>query len=96
MRKYKLLQFGKCYVNRTGDVAITLLSGCKKKGYQFAGSCAAPAMLLGKFQLLSRVVENDGNWVEVTPSVFNAASAWHSKGESLPFIFHNLGREKFI
>lgn len=87
MRKYKLLQFGKCYVNKNRDMVVALLSGSKKKGYKFAGSTSNPYMLLGTFYLLSRIVDNDGNWTEINPTAFNAASTWHAKGQPLPVLF---------
>jgi hypothetical protein len=80
MKKYKLLKFGQCYINREGDFVIALLGGEKKKGYRFAGSHAHPYVVLGTFQLLSRIVPNDGNWIEITPYGFNVASHYHSQG----------------
>jgi len=98
MKKYKLLRFGQCYINREGDFAIGLLSGDKKHGYEFAGSHAHPKVMLGKFYLLSRIVPNDGNWIEIDPQQFNAASTLHITGHVMripanrrdpPLIFKN-------
>lgn len=80
MNKYKLLRFGRCYINRGGDFVIGLLGGDKKHGYQFAGSHANRAVWLGKIQVLSRIVPNDGNWIEIDPATFNIASACHVTG----------------
>jgi len=85
MRKYKLLRFGRCYINREGDFVIGLLSGDKSNGYKFAGSHANPLVFLRKFQLLSRVVPNDGNWIEIDTVMFNVASALHSTGHIMTF-----------
>jgi len=85
MKKFKLLKFGQCYINQTGDFVIALLSGDKKHGYQFAGSHANPAVWLGTFQLLSRVIPNDGNWSEVDHAMFNVASALHVTGHVAKF-----------
>ncbi len=80
MKKYKLLRFGHCYINREGDFIVALMSGDKKHGYQFVGSHANPCVLLGNFQLLSRIVPNDGNWNEITTDMFNLASTCHTSG----------------
>jgi len=85
MKKFKLLRFGQCYINQTGDFVIGLLSGDKKHGYQFVGNHANSAVWLGKFQLLSRIVPNDGNWREVDPAMFNVASALHATGHVVKF-----------
>jgi len=83
MKKYKLLRFGKCYINKEGDFTICLLGGNKHNGYQFAGSHANPVVFLGKFYLLSRIVLNDKHWIEIKPEVFNVASALHTSGHVL-------------
>jgi hypothetical protein len=80
MKKFKLLKFGRCYINREGDLAVALLRGDKKHGYQLAASSAHPNAFLGKIQLLSRVVPNDGNWIEIDSALFNVASAFHCSG----------------
>lgn len=85
MKKYKLLRHSKCYINRVGDFVICLLDGNKKKGYEFAGSHAHPKVILGKFQLMSRIVANDGNWTEITPQQFNIVAAYHSYGGTVRF-----------
>jgi len=83
--KYKTLKFGKCYINKAGDFAIGVLSGDKKHGYQFAGTCAHPYVWLGQFQLQSRLVPNDGNWREIEVEMFNAVSALHVTGNVVEF-----------
>jgi hypothetical protein len=80
MRKYKLLKFGQCYINQAGDLIIGLLRGDKKHGYQFAGSSAHPVVYLGTFQLLSRIVDNDGNWTEIDPEMYNLIHTFHMGG----------------
>lgn len=86
MKKFKLLRFGKCYVNRRGDIAVKLLRGNKRRGYQLEGSCNNPIMFVGRFQLVSRVVPNDGNWIEITQAGFGVASTLHSAGEPLQLV----------
>ena len=46
MKKHKLLRFGHCYINESGDFAIGLLHGNKKHGYRFAATHANPAVFL--------------------------------------------------
>jgi hypothetical protein len=75
MKKYKLLRFGHSYINRTGDFAVSLMYGDKKHGYVFAAQHANPAVWLGTVQTLSRIVPNDGNWIDISPEQFNVASA---------------------
>jgi hypothetical protein len=85
MKKYKLLRFGRCYINKAGDFAIALIRGDKKHGYQFLGSHAHTSVMLGNFQLLSRIVPNDGNWIEIDEAEFSAASAFHVGGYAIRF-----------
>jgi hypothetical protein len=80
MKKYKLLKFGRCYINQKGDFVIGLMSGKKKYGYYLVGSHANTSVFLGHFWLESRIVPNDGNWIEVHPKMFNVASALHMTG----------------
>lgn len=83
MKKYKLFRFRHAYINREGDLAIKLLSGTKKKGYRFAAASAHPRVWLGQIQILSRIVANDGNWIEIDPKLFNAASALLIDGQKV-------------
>lgn len=83
MNKFTLLRFGHCYLNREGDFAVALLRGDKKHGYELAASHVHPNVWLGKIQLMSRVVPNDGNWIEIDPAMFNVASAFHSTGHAV-------------
>ena len=85
MKKHKLLRFAHCYINQEGDFVIGLLSGDKKHGYQFAGSHANPSVWLGTFQLMSRIVPNDGNWIEIDHKIFNVASVLHVTGHIVKF-----------
>lgn len=80
MKKYKLLHFGHCYINRQGDFIIALLSGDKKRGYTFAASHANPTAFLGKIHSLSRTVPNDGSWIEIDKGTFNIAAECHITG----------------
>lgn len=93
MRKYKLLRFGKCYINKECNLAVCLLYGDKKHGYYFIGSAAQPNIFLGKFWLLSRVIPNDENWVEIDPGIFNVISAFHSVGHVIKFPAGGTGKE---
>lgn len=85
MKKFTLLRFGHCYINREGDFAIGLLRGDKKHGYELAASHAHPNILLGKIQLQSRIIPNDGNWIEIHPETFNIASKLHRLGQKIKF-----------
>lgn len=80
MKKFTLLRFGRCYINRQGDFTVALLRGDKKHGYQLAASHAHPNVWLGQIQLMSRVIPNDGSWTEIPPETFNVASAFHASG----------------
>lgn len=80
MKKYKLLRFGHCYINASGDLVIGLLHGNKKRGYTFAASSAHPAMFLQNLWIPSRIVPNDGHWTEVSSSEFNVVSMYHAAG----------------
>ena len=85
MKKYKLFRFGECYINREGDFVIGLLHGDKKHGYVFAASHAKPSVLLGTIQTLSRIVPNDGNWINIDHDMFNLASRLYITGHVLKF-----------
>jgi hypothetical protein len=76
----KILRFGKCYINRTGDFVITLLNGNKKYGYTFIASHANPSVWLGKIYMMSRTIPNDGNWTEIDKNGFNFVSVGHASG----------------
>jgi hypothetical protein len=78
--KYKTLKFGRCYVNEDGSFVVCLLAGSKRKGYLFAASHVHPFAFLGTISLQSRIVENDGRWIEINPEMFNVASAFHATG----------------
>jgi len=93
MKKYMLLRFGRCYLNREGDFVIALLRGDKSHGYEFAASHAHSSVWLGRIYIRSRVVLDDGNWIEVDPSVFNAASALHIHGNVLRLPDRYTGKE---
>jgi hypothetical protein len=84
MKKFTLFRFGRCYLNKAGDMAVSLVRGNKQKGYQFKGSHNNRLLLINKFQLQSRVVANDGNWHEIDEPLFKLVSALHSAGHSLP------------
>jgi hypothetical protein len=93
MKKFKLLRVGHCYINREGDFVVALLRGDKKHGYKFAASHAHPNVWLGKIQTLSRIVPNDGNWIEIEPAMFNIASAFHYSGHVVKLSTDDSGRE---
>ena len=80
MKKFKLLRHGQCYINREGDFVIALVSGCKRKGYQFVGSYLNKFFYIHRFQLMSRIVPNDGHWIEVDPDLYRVAAAFHWNG----------------
>ena len=73
MSKYKVLRFGRCYINRVGD-KIMLISGSRKEGYVGIFDCQHPAVTFHRIYLGSRVVLNDGSWTEVDKSNVSEAS----------------------
>ena len=85
MKKYKLLRHGHCYVNKDGDLVVALLKGNKKHGYQFAAVCCCPVFHLNKLQLLSRIVPNDENWIDIDPPTFNSVAILLSQGYVVKF-----------
>lgn len=95
MRKYKLLKFGRCYINKEGDMAIGLLYGNKRYGYQLAGSSAHPSVNLGRFQMLSRIVDNDGNWTEIDVNLYNLVHTYHMDGYKVK-LPKNIGEQLII
>jgi len=80
MKKHKLLRFGHCYLNKSGDLIIGLLHGNKKHGYRFAASSAHPAAILQEIWIQTRIVPNDGHWTEISSKDFMVASQIHSSG----------------
>lgn len=80
MKKYKLLRFGHCYVNRDGTFIIGLVGGNKRHGYTMLASHAHPYVFLQNINVMSRIVPNDGNWMEITPYQYNAISSYHADG----------------
>jgi hypothetical protein len=98
MKKYKLLRFDQCYLNKDGDFAVALVRGNKKAGYKFVVShaYAYDLMYIGYINTLSRIVPNDGYWNEISTKTFNVVASFHSSGyavkaptsgEGLPVIF---------
>jgi hypothetical protein len=85
MNKYKLLKFGHCYLNKTGNFVVGLLSGNVKHGYVFACSHAHPSVMINECHMQSRIVPNDGNWIEVSKEMFNAVHAVHVTGHVVTF-----------
>ena len=85
MKKYKLLRHGHCYINEQGDFVIGLMSGTKRLGYTFIASYANPNVMLGKIHIQSRIVPNDGHWIEIHPQMFNVVSAVHISGHKVKF-----------
>ena len=83
MNKYKLLRFGHCYINQEGDFVIGLLGGNKVSGYVFAASHAHPNVMLGQVRVHSRIVPNDGHWMEIDPETYNIASILHASGHKM-------------
>jgi hypothetical protein len=77
MKKYKLLHFGHCYINESGDLVIGLLHGNNKRGYTFAASSAHPAAFLQNIWIQTRIVPNDGHWTEVSAKDFMVVSQVH-------------------
>lgn len=74
MRSYKLLRFGKCYINREGNIKIMLIGGSRRTGYVGIFDCQHPAVMFHKIYLGSRIVPNDGSWMEVDKSNVSEAS----------------------
>ena len=80
MKKHKLLHFGHCYLNKSGDLVIELLSGNKRHGYMFAASSAHPSVFLQNIWIQTRIVPNDGHWIEISAKDFVMTSQVHSSG----------------
>lgn len=74
MNKYKVLHFGHCYTNKEGDLSIMLVGGNRKSGYYALFDCKYPMVTSHMAYLGSRVVLNDGNWIEVDKSNVSEAS----------------------
>lgn len=85
MNKYKLLRFGHCYISREGDIAISLLGGDKRSGYDLTTSYAHPAAWMHELQILTRIVPNDGTWIEIDHATFFVASTLHVTGYVMVF-----------
>jgi hypothetical protein len=83
MKKYRLLRFGHCYINRNGDFAIALLGGNKTRGYIFQASHTCRNFMPGKITIRSRVVPNDGYWVEIPPQEFVVCNYLHGEGRAV-------------
>lgn len=96
MKKFKLLKFGHYYINKEGDFAIVVLGGNQKMGYQTFGSHANPSVFLGKFQLLSRVIPDDENWIEIDFQMFNVVSTFHASGHVVSLPAKNDGKTPLI
>ncbi len=73
MKKYRLLRFGHCYITKNGDFAIALISGNKTRGYTFRSAHTCRNFLPGDITMRTRVVPNDGYWLEITPQDFVVA-----------------------
>ncbi len=71
MKKYKLLKYSQCYINKRGNFIICLIRGNKRLGYIFTGSHSNLPVILGTFQLMSRIIFNNGNWIKIDPNVYN-------------------------
>lgn len=81
MKKYKLFRTGRCYIKKTGEFVIALLGGCKKKyGYTFKVSHVCRHFYPDKIYLQSRIVPNDGTWIEIPPQEFAFAARLHEEG----------------
>lgn len=79
-KNVKLLRFKHYYIHRDGDFVIALLCGDKKHGYTFAASHANPAAWLGTVNTLTRIVPNDGKWIDIDKATFKVAAALHIDG----------------
>ena len=86
---HKLLRFGHYYLNEQGDFVVGLVSGNKLHGYTFIASHAHPNVMLGKIHSQSRVVPNDGHWIEIDSDMFTAVFAIHASGHKVKFFPDN-------
>lgn len=86
MKKYRLLHYGHCYINKTGDFAIALIGGSKKYGYIFQASHTCRNFLTGKIYIRSRIVPNDGYWREIPPQDFIMTTILHGEGRPVTFV----------
>ena len=57
-----------------------LVGGNKKHGYTMFASHANPYIFLENINVMSRIVPNDGNWIEITPEQYKAIASYHSEG----------------
>ena len=80
MKKYRLLHYGHCYINKNGDFAVALIGGDKKHGYIFQASHTCRDFFTGKIYIRSRIVPNDGHWMEISPQDFVASTIMHGAG----------------
>jgi hypothetical protein len=74
VNKYTFLRFGRCYINKEGDIKVILVAGSREVGYVGLFDCRHPAVASHKIYLKSRVVLNDDSWTEVDKSSVSIAS----------------------
>jgi hypothetical protein len=85
INKYKLLRVGHFYSSQEGDFVIGLLGGNRKSGYLLVASYAHSNVVLGRIYVQSRVVPNDGHWMEIDPETYKIASILHASGHRIKF-----------
>lgn len=78
--KYRLLHYGHCYINKTGDFAIALIGGNRTYGYIFQASHTCRDFFTEKIHIRSRIVPNDGHWLEIPSQDFVMSTILHGMG----------------
>ena len=69
MKKFKLLRYGHCYSTKNGDFIVCLIAGHHTRGYTFLASHSK--MYMHRLYIGSRIVPNDGHWIEIDPKYFS-------------------------
>jgi hypothetical protein len=79
MNTFKSMKFGKSYINHDNSLIVTLLGGNRNTGYIAHSTSTITNLLSGKIYILSRVIPNDGSWMEVgkTTRNFNVGVPLH-------------------
>ena len=89
MNKYKLLKFGRGYINKEGNLMVCAVGGTGRSGwgtlvgYDWIARSSSRQLFVASMQTLSRIVPNDGNWTEIDEKTWDEASSLMSQGISV-------------
>lgn len=86
MKKFSLLRIGHCYITRNGEYAVALLGGNKIRGYLCHITHICRNFIPGRVTIRSRIVPNDGTWVEIPPQEFPIVAHLHGEGRSVKLV----------